>query len=282
MMLSGKARVAGVMGWPVSHSRSPRLHGFWLREHGIDGAYVPLPVRPEDFTAAVRALPKLGFAGANVTVPHKEAALAACDEVSPLARRIGAVNTLVCRPDGSLYGDNTDGFGFLENLRAGCPGWRPEAGPAVVLGAGGAARAVVAALLDAGCPQVRLTNRTRDRAAELAADLGGAIEVVAWEERSQALADAGLLVNTTTLGMTGAPPLDLALDSLPAAALVTDIVYAPLVTDLLARAQARGNAVVDGLGMLLHQGRPGFEAWFGVRPEVTPALRAAVLGDAPA
>ncbi|MCA1939762.1 MAG: shikimate dehydrogenase, partial [Caenispirillum bisanense] len=136
-MLSGKARVAGVMGWPVSHSRSPRLHGFWLREHGIDGAYVPLPVRPEDFAAAVRALPKLGFAGANVTVPHKEAALAACDEASPLARRIGAVNTLVCRPDGSLYGDNTDGFGFLENLRAGCPGWRPEAGPAVVLGAGG-------------------------------------------------------------------------------------------------------------------------------------------------
>ncbi|SOD98956.1 shikimate dehydrogenase [Caenispirillum bisanense] len=282
MMLSGKARVAGVMGWPVSHSRSPRLHGFWLREHGIDGAYVPLPVRPEDFAAAVRALPKLGFAGANVTVPHKEAALAACDEVSPLARRIGAVNTLVCRPDGSLWGDNTDGFGFLENLRAGCPGWRPEAGPAVVLGAGGAARAVVAALLDAGCPQVRLTNRTRDRAAELAADLGGAIEVVAWEERRAALAGAGLLVNTTTLGMTGAPPLDLALDPLPAAALVTDIVYAPLVTDLLARAQARGNAVVDGLGMLLHQGRPGFEAWFGVRPEVTPALRAAVLGDAPA
>ncbi|WP_176525254.1 shikimate dehydrogenase [Caenispirillum bisanense] len=281
-MLSGKARVAGVMGWPVSHSRSPRLHGFWLREHGIDGAYVPLPVRPEDFAAAVRALPKLGFAGANVTVPHKEAALAACDEVSPLARRIGAVNTLVCRPDGSLWGDNTDGFGFLENLRAGCPGWRPEAGPAVVLGAGGAARAVVAALLDAGCPQVRLTNRTRDRAAELAADLGGAIEVVAWEERRAALAGAGLLVNTTTLGMTGAPPLDLALDPLPAAALVTDIVYAPLVTDLLARAQARGNAVVDGLGMLLHQGRPGFEAWFGVRPEVTPALRAAVLGDAPA
>lgn len=282
MMLSGKARVAGVMGWPVSHSRSPRLHGFWLREHGIDGAYVPLPVRPEDFAAAVRALPKLGFAGANVTVPHKEAALAACDAVSALARRIGAVNTLVCRPDGSLYGDNTDGFGFLENLRAGCPGWRPEAGPAVVLGAGGAARAVVAALLDAGCPQVRLTNRTRDRAAELAADLGGAIEVVAWEERSAALADAGLLVNTTTLGMTGAPPLDLALEALPASALVTDIVYAPLVTDLLARAQARGNAVVDGLGMLLHQGRPGFEAWFGVRPEVTPALRAAVLGDAPA
>ncbi len=282
MMVSGKARVAGVMGWPVSHSRSPRLHGFWLRQYGIDGAYVPLPVRPEDFTAAVRALPKLGFAGANVTVPHKEAALAACDEVTPLARRIGAVNTLVCRPDGSLFGDNTDGFGFLENLRAGCPGWRADAGPAVVLGAGGAARAIVAALLDAGCPRVRLTNRTRERAADLAADLGGAIEVVAWEERSAALASAGLLVNTTTLGMTGAPPLDIALDPLPAAALVTDIVYAPLMTDLLLRAQARGHAVVDGLGMLLHQGRPGFEYWFGIRPEVTAELRAVVLGDAPA
>ncbi|GAA0572120.1 shikimate dehydrogenase [Caenispirillum bisanense] len=281
-MVSGKARVAGVMGWPVSHSRSPRLHGFWLRHYGIDGAYVPLPVRPEDFTAAVRALPKLGFAGANITVPHKEAALAACDEATPLARRVGAVNTLVCRPDGSLFGDNTDGFGFLENLRAGCPGWRADAGPAVVLGAGGAARAIVAALLDAGCPQVRLTNRTRERAADLAADLGGAIEVVAWEERSAALAGAGLLVNTTTLGMTGAPPLDIALDPLPAAALVTDIVYAPLMTDLLLRAQARGHAVVDGLGMLLHQGRPGFEYWFGIRPEVTAELRAVVLGDAPA
>lgn len=281
-LLTGKARVAGVLGWPVSHSRSPRLHGFWLREHGIDGAYVPLPCRPEDFAAAVRALPRLGFAGANVTVPHKEAALAACDEVTPLARRIGAVNTLVCRPDGSLFGDNTDGFGFLENLRAGCPGWTPQAGPAVVLGAGGAARAVVAALLDAGCPGVLITNRTRERAAELAADLGGGVGVVAWEERAEALSGAALLVNTTTLGMTGAPPLDMALDALPASALVTDIVYAPLETGLLQAARRRGNPAVDGLGMLLHQGRPGFEYWFGVRPAVTPALRAAVLGDAPA
>lgn len=279
MSLSGAARVAGVMGWPVTHSRSPRLHGWWLAEHGIDGAYVPLPVRPEDFEAAVRALPKLGFAGANVTVPHKEAALRACDAVSDLARRVGAVNTLVCRDDGSLFGDNTDGFGFLENLRAGCPGWTAEAGPAVVLGAGGGARAVVAGLLDAGCPEVRLTNRTRARAEELAADIGGAVSVVDWAARSEALDGAALLVNTTTLGMTHAPPLEIALDALPAAALVTDIVYAPLMTDLLARAQARGNAVVDGLGMLLHQGRPGFRYWFGVMPEVTPDLRRFVLGE---
>ncbi|EKV32154.1 Shikimate 5-dehydrogenase I alpha [Caenispirillum salinarum AK4] len=279
MMMSGKTRVAGVMGWPVTHSRSPRLHGWWLEEHGIDGAYIPLPVRPEDFATAVRALPMLGFAGANVTVPHKEAALRACDDVSDLAERIGAVNTLVCRDDGTLYGDNTDGFGFLENLRAGCRGWQADAGPAVVLGAGGAARAVVAALQDAGCPEVRLTNRTRARAEELAASLGGAMTVVDWDARAEALDGAGLLVNTTTLGMEGAPPLEMPLDPLPRGALVTDIVYAPLVTDLLTRAEARGNPVVDGLGMLLHQGRPGFEAWFGVFPEVTDDLRRFVLGE---
>lgn len=279
-MISGKGRVAGVMGWPVSHSRSPRLHGWWLREHGIDGAYVPLPVRPEDFEAAVRALPKLGFAGANVTVPHKEAALRACDTVSDLARRVGAVNTLVCRADGSLHGDNTDGFGFLENLRAGCPGWEAAAGPAVVLGAGGASRAIVAALLDAGCPEVRLTNRTRARADEVAADIGGAVSVIDWEGRADALDGAALLVNTTTLGMEGAPALEIDLALLPRRALVTDIVYAPLVTDLLGRAQTRGHPIVDGIGMLLHQGRPGFEAWFGVRPEVTAGLRRFVLGDA--
>jgi shikimate dehydrogenase len=279
MSLSGKGRVAGVMGWPVSHSRSPRLHGWWLEQYGIDGAYVPLPVRPEDFEAAVRTLPKLGFAGANVTVPHKEAALRACDTVSDLARRVGAVNTLVCRADGSLHGDNTDGFGFLENLRAGCPEWQSDAAPAVVLGAGGAARAVVAVLQDAGCPEIRLTNRTRARAEELAADLGGTVTVVDWEARSEALDGAGLLANTTTLGMEGAPPLELALDALPVDALVTDIVYAPLVTEVLSRAWKRGNPIVDGLGMLLHQGRPGFEAWFGVFPDVTDALRRHVLSD---
>ncbi|HLO79145.1 MAG TPA: shikimate dehydrogenase, partial [Magnetospirillum sp.] len=273
MIVSGKAKLAGVIGWPVGHSRSPRLHGFWLRHLNIDGAYVPLPVRPEDFEHVLRALPRMGFAGANVTVPHKERALALADEVEPLARRIGAVNTLVVRADGSVLGRNTDAFGFLENLRHGAPHWQPDAGPAVVLGAGGAARAVCAALVDAGVPEIRLVNRSLDRARQVAADLGGNMTVITWSQLSQALEGAALLVNTTTLGMTGQPPLDIDLAPLPTHAVVNDIVYAPLMTNLLVTAAVRGNPVVDGLGMLLWQAVPGFEAWFGARPEVTPALR---------
>ncbi len=276
MILSGKACVAGVMGWPVGHSRSPRLHGFWLERHGIDGAYVPLAVPPDRAEQAIRALPALGFRGCNVTVPHKEAALRAVDAVDPLAARIGAVNTIVVRPDGTLEGRNTDAFGFIANLREHAPGWALGS-PALVIGAGGAARAVVVALLDAGAPVVRVANRTRERAAELAASLGGPIEVVDWAERSDALAGAGLLVNTTTLGMAGQPALDIDLSPLPPTAVVTDIVYTPLLTPLLAAAARRGNPVVDGLGMLLHQARPGFAAWFGVEPEVTPELRRFVL-----
>jgi len=278
-MLSGRSRVAGIIGWPVTHSRSPRLHGFWLRRYGIDGAYVPLPVQPERFAEALRALPLLGFAGANVTVPHKEAALASVDRASREARHIGAVNTIVVAADGTLEGRNTDGFGFSENLRDALPGWSAVAGPAVLLGAGGAARAVAVALLDAGAPEVRLANRTAERAERLAADIGGPIRVVGWDDRTAALADASLLVNTTTLGMAGQPPLDLPLDRLPPTAVVNDIIYAPLETALLAAARRRGNPVVDGLGMLLHQARPAFCAWFGVEPEVTPELRRFVLQD---
>ncbi|MGE5503643.1 MAG: shikimate dehydrogenase [Actinomycetota bacterium] len=276
-MVSGKARLAGVIGWPIGHSRSPRLHGWWLDQHGIDGAYVPLPVRPEDFETVLRALPRMGFAGANVTVPHKEAALRLVDVVEPLAARIGAVNTLVVLDDGRIEGRNTDAFGFLENLRRGAPGWDAAAAPAVVIGAGGAARAVCAALQDAGIPEIRLANRTPDRALALAAELGAPVRPVAWSERAAALDGAGLVVNTTTLGMTGQPPLDLDLSALASCAVVNDIVYAPLETDLLARARARGNPVVDGLGMLLWQAVPGFEAWFGLRPEVTDELRRFVL-----
>ncbi len=275
--LSGKAKLAGVMGWPIGHSLSPRLHGYWLRRYAVDGAYVPLAVRREDFAEAVRMLPRLGFAGANVTVPHKEAALAAVDEAAAEARRIGAVNTIVVRADGSLMGWNSDGFGFMENLRAGVAEWNPGLGPAVVLGAGGAARAVCAALVDGGVPELRLVNRTASRAEALAADIGGPIEVVSWAERESALDGARLLTNTTSLGMAGNPPLDLALDRLPPEAAVTDIVYAPLRTPLLVAAAARGNPTVDGLGMLLHQARPGFAAWFGVEPEVTDEMRAFVL-----
>ena len=275
--LTGGTRLAGIMGWPVAHSLSPRLHGHWLRRYGIDGAYVPLPVLPERLEQALRALPALGFAGTNLTIPHKGPAASLVDHLSPAAERIGAVNTVVVEPDGTLSGDNTDGFGFIASLSESGVGWRAEAGPAVLLGAGGAARAVAVALLDAGAPEVRLLNRTPDRARALAGALGGPIHAVEWADRAAALDGAVLLVNTTSLGMQGQPPLVLALDALPRTALVTDVVYTPLITALLAVARARGNPVVDGLGMLLHQARPGFRAWFGVDPVVDDDLRAAVL-----
>ncbi len=275
---SGKTKVAGVMGWPVGHSLSPRLHAFWLDRLGVDGVYVPMPVRPERITEAVRALPALGFRGCNVTIPHKEAALEAVDEISPAARRIGAVNTIIVEDGGGLVGGNTDAFGFMENLRLGAPDWDPGSAPAVILGAGGAARAVLAALIDAGVPDVRLANRTDARAAELAAVFGGPITAVPWEGREAILEEAGLLVNATSLGMTGKDPLEIGLSNLPETAVVTDIVYNPLTTPLLNAAKERGNPVVDGLGMLLHQARPGFEAWFQAgRPEVTDELRGHVL-----
>jgi shikimate dehydrogenase len=287
--LTGKSRIAGVFGYPVDHSRSPRLHGFWLAQHGIDGAYVPFATHPRDLPRAIRALPSLGFRGGNVTLPHKEPALGLVDEVTRVAERIGAVNTLIVREDGSILGENTDGFGFLAHLQASQPGWRPEAGPAVLLGAGGAARAIIVALLEAGVPEIRLANRTQRRADELAetlgsalgAELAGRLKVVTWHHREAALEGAGLLVNSTQLGMAGQPPLDLNLEALPNGATVYDIVYVPLETPLLAAARARGNTVVDGLGMLLHQARPGFAAWFGVEPQVTPALREFVLKDIP-
>ena len=275
-ILTGHARIAGVLGWPVAHSRSPRLHGLWLQRHGIDGAYLPLPVRPERFAGAVRALADLGFQGANVTIPHKEAAFAVCDEVAESARRAGAVNTLVFR-HGRILGSNTDGFGFLENVREAAPGWQPAAGPAVLLGAGGSARAIAAALLEAGCPRLTLVNRTPARAEALARALGGPVEVAA----QPPLRDAALLVNTTSLGMEGQPPLEIDLAPLPAAAVVADIVYVPLETPLLTEARARGLRAVEGLGMLLHQARPGFEAWFGVAPRVDAALREFVAADIP-
>jgi len=275
--LSGRARLAGVMGWPVAHSLSPRLHGYWLRHYGIDGAYVPLPVRPERLGSALRALADLGFAGCNLTVPHKDAALGALDEIAEDARRIGAVNTILVRADGSLYGWNTDIEGFAQSLIAALPEWSIAGKHAVVLGAGGAARAVVAAVQNLGAEEVVILNRTRERAEALATDLGEAIRPLSWERRSEALSQAALLINTTTLGMLGKPPLSIDLAPLPTDAVVADIVYAPLETPLLAEARRRGHRVVDGLGMLLYQAVPGFEAWFGRRPEVTPALRDFVL-----
>jgi len=277
--ITGKARLAGVMGWPVSHSRSPLLHNYWIAKYAIDGAYLPLPVRPEDFPDAVQALPKLGFAGANVTVPHKEAALRLVDEADPVARRVGAVNTIIVQPAGRLVGRNTDVFGFLAALDARSPGWRKALQTAVVLGAGGAARAIVVALQDAGAREIRVVNRTRKRAETLAGEFGAPVAVAAWDDREAAVSDATLIVNTTSLGMVGNPALVLRLDALSRACVVTDIVYAPLQTPLLAAAAARGNPTVDGLEMLLHQARPGFEAWFGRAPEVTEELRRHVAAD---
>lgn len=273
--IRGTTRLAGVMGWPVAHSLSPRLQNYWLAQHGIDGAYVPLPVKPEDFTTAVRALPALGFAGANVTVPHKEAALKVVDSIDPLARRVGAINLVVAGADGHLEGRNTDVYGFIENLREGAPTWSPRE-PAVVLGAGGAARSVVIGLIDVGVPEIRVFNRTRARA-EALQDFGPQVKVGDWSDRARLLDGAGLLVNTTLLGMTKQPPLDIDLARLPTSAVVNDVVYVPLETALLAAARRRGHTVVDGLGMLLHQGRPAFRAFFGVDPAVTTELRAHVL-----
>ncbi|MEJ1976820.1 MAG: shikimate dehydrogenase [Acetobacteraceae bacterium] len=263
-MLTARARVAGVIGWPVAHSRSPLLHNHWLAQHGIDGAYVPLPVQPADLATAVAGLRAAGFAGANVTIPHKEAVAALCDTLAPSARRAGAVNTLVFE-NGRTLGSNTDGFGFLANLQA--HGVVP--GPTLLLGAGGAARPIAAALLDAGAPVV-VMNRTRARAEALAADLPGLV-VAEWGDW-RALADRALLVNTTSLGMAGHPPLALDLARAPAGLVVADIVYVPLETPLLAQARAHGLRTVGGLGMLLHQARAGFAAWFGVEPVVDQAL----------
>lgn len=277
MLLTGRAKLAGVVGWPIEHSRSPCLHSWWLECYGIDGAYVPLAVQSTYFAEVIRALGRAGFQGVNVTAPHKEAALTIVDEASLFARRVGAVNTIVYGRDCRLFGLNTDGFGFVENLRDHWPDWCADTGPAVVLGAGGAARAVVAVLVESSVPQLLLVNRSRQRAEVLASDIGGPVKVVDWSSRAEALDGAALLVNTTTLGMTGTSQLELDLKALPRTALVTDIVYTPPVTPLITAAMARGNPTADGVGMLLHQARPGFTAWFGVEPEVTAELRALVL-----
>ena len=265
------------MGWPIAHSRSPVIHGHWIEQLGLRGSYVPLAVNPVNLPEALKGLSALGFAGCNLTLPHKVDALTCVQELDQVARQIGAVNTVVVQADGSLRGTNTDAFGYIQSLREAQPNWQAARGPAVVLGAGGAARAIVWALADAGVKEIRLFNRSPGKALDMARQFGAPVKALAWEQRHDALADAGLLVNTTTQGMQGQAALDIDLTALPQTALVSDIVYTPLETDLLLRAKLRGNPVVNGLGMLLHQARPGFEAWFGVMPEVTPALWQKVL-----
>ncbi len=268
---------AGVIGWPIDHSLSPRVHGFWLKTYGINGSYQAIPVEISALDSMLGNLFAEGFTGLNVTVPHKVTVMKYLNSVDELAQRIGAVNTIVVDEKGRLNGSNTDGFGFIENLKQGYAEFDAAKGPAVVLGAGGAARAVVMALIDEGAPLVKLINRTRRNAENLAENLGEGIEVIDWQNRNAGLKDAAVLINTTTLGMAGKDPLDISLDHLPNDALVNDIVYAPLETNLLKTGKARGNPTVDGLGMLLHQARPGFNAWFGVDPEVNAELRRHVL-----
>ncbi len=266
------------MGWPIAHSRSPKIHNLWMTQYGIEGSYVPLAVQPGRLEAALRALPALGFAGCNLTIPHKEAALHHLDFVDPAAVTIGAVNCVVVGKDGELIGRNYDGYGFVASLREGAPQWLAAQAPCVVIGAGGGARAVISGLIEAGAQEIRLLNRSHQRAQRLAEDFGAPVSVHKWEERHEALAGAGLLVNATSQGMMGQQPLDLSLDRLPTTALVADIVYAPLETPLLAAARKIGATTIDGLGMLLHQARPAFRDWSGVMPEVTPALRGLIAG----
>ena len=268
--------LAGVMGWPVMHSRSPTLHNYLFGRYGLSGTYVPLAIEPAGLEAALRALAPLGFSGCNVTIPHKERAAAIVDTVDTVARRIGAISCVIVQPDGSLAGTNNDAFGFVHNVLQRQPGWRADEGPLAVIGAGGGARAVVYSLADRGAREIRVINRTFARAEALAREFGPPVTAVAWEERHRALDSAAMLVNTTSQGMAGQPPLDLALETLPQSALVCDIVYVPVDTPLLAAARSRGNRTVDGLGMLLHQARPAWRAWFGLEPEITPELRAAV------
>ncbi len=269
--------LAGVIGHPIAHSRSPILHGYWLKRYAIAGHYIPLDVAPTDLAAVLRMMPQMGFVGANVTIPHKEAILRIADVISDRAALIGAANTLIFRKDGLIHADNTDGAGFIANLRQNAPSWNPTAGPAAILGAGGAARAVIAALIEVGVPEIRIANRTRPRAEAIRADFGAKIVVSEWVQAANMLEGATTVVNTTALGMVGKPEFRIPLDGLSPKATVTDLVYTPLMTPFLLQAKALGCTVVDGLGMLLHQAAPGFERWFGHRPEVDEDTRRAVL-----
>ena len=276
-MTESRIPLAGVIGSPISHSKSPQLHRHWLSTYGLRGYYIPIDVAYEDLENVLRMMPKMGFVGANVTIPYKEKVLELADQITDRATLIGAANTLIFRKDGRVIADNTDGFGFLENIRQNVPDWDPTVGPAAVLGAGGAARAIVAALSEVGVPEIILSNRTRVRADRLKQDFGKRVRVVDWVQAGNILEDAALVVNTTSLGMVGKPELRVPLDGLQKGTVVTDLVYAPLKTQLLLRAEEAGCRAVDGLGMLLHQAVPGFERWFGIRPAVDAATRAAAL-----
>jgi len=276
-MSQSQTPLAGVIGHPIAHSKSPQIHGHWLKTMGLRGHYIPMDVTLDDLEHVLHTLPKAGFVGVNITIPHKEKVLEIADLVTDRATLIGAANTLIFRKDGKIHADNTDGYGFVKNLQSADVDWNPKAGPAAMLGAGGAARAVVAALLDAGVPEILISNRTRVRAEALQQEFGKRLRVFDWVQAGNMMDYAATVVNTTSLGMLGKPPLRVPLDGLQKSAVVTDLVYAPLKTKFLLTAEEMGCRTVDGLGMLLHQAVPGFERWFGERPVVDSATRAAAL-----
>jgi shikimate dehydrogenase len=276
-MSDARIPLAGVIGSPIAHSRSPQLHNYWLKRYGIKGFYVPMDIAQVNLRMAIEALPLVGFVGANVTIPHKETVLKIADIVTDRAALIGAANTLIFRPDGRIHADNTDGAGFVANLRQNAPHWQPQSGPAAVIGAGGAARAVIAALIEVGTPEIRVANRTKVRAEALRADFGAKVTVIDWVQAGNMMEDCATVVNTSSLGMVGKPEFRVPLDALPPTAVVNDLVYTPLRTHFLDEAQAMGCTTVDGLGMLLHQAAPGFERWFGKRPDVDEETRQFVL-----
>lgn len=275
--MTNKIPLAGVIGTPIAHSKSPEIHGYWLKKYNIAGAYIPMDVNTSNLKEVLKVLPKAGFVGVNITIPHKETVLELADLVTDRATLIGAANTLIFRKDGKIYADNTDGYGFLENLKSGAPNWNPSAGPATVLGAGGAARAVISSLLDSGVPEILLTNRTKIRAESLAENFGNRVKVIDWVQAGNILEGSALVVNTTALGMVGKKEMRIPLDGLSINTIVTDLVYTPLETDLLTTARQIGCVTIDGLGMLLHQAVPGFERWFGLRPTVDNDTRAIAL-----
>jgi shikimate dehydrogenase len=276
-MMAGDFILAGVMGWPIAQSRSPVLHNYWIDKYKLNGRYVPLAVRPERLSDAIRGLPALGFRGCNLTMPHKQLAMTMVDSLTDTAKRIGAVNCIVVGEDGKMSGTNNDGNGYVLSVQEVAPQWKPSDGPIAILGAGGAARAIIVALLERGASEIRLINRTLEKAERFAKDFGLAIKPIPWEKRGDAIADVALLTNATNQGMTGHPPLEISLDRLSSRTLVSDLIYVPPETPFLTAAKARGNVIINGLGMLLHQARPAFQAWFGIMPEITSDLRTSIM-----
>jgi shikimate dehydrogenase len=273
MNLQDRFLMAGVMGWPVMHSRSPLMHNHWFAQEKLRGVYVPLAIQPDQLERALRSLHALGFSGCNLTIPHKQQALKIVDEIDPVAQKMGAISCVAVKEDGRLIGSNNDAAGFIRNIKEFQADWQANKGPIVVIGAGGGSRAVCQGLIQEGATEIRLVNRHLERAQIIQSDLGGPIQAHDWSDRADLMEGASMVVNTTSQGMVGQTPLDIQLDKLPVTALATDIVYTPLETPFLAQARMRGNRTLNGLGMLLHQGPLGWKVWFGIEPKVTPELR---------